>query len=441
MSATWSMLCDGPELAIDAAAHAERTDLHLQYQVDDDLPKRAFSLLEQGNPVAIAWGEATPTPETLLQLADAAVASSCRVPIALLAADAGRRGLARDLGLPAVADIGPLITACKILDLPAERPWFASTHPLTPADRARMGQTLGRKSSGVWMRVDGGLLGHAQHDDQAIPIGTPHDTALACAALRYSEATTRARVLKVSDVDPEAIREVILGPPRALSDPASKAALRPYDVPLPLEEFCVTPSRAASEASRIGFPVRIALASPDLRVWDHPELVVHNIENAAGSREAFRQILALAASQSENARLLGVTVSAQNVATALLNVRMTPCGHGVHTTIAFADSHGRAADDRTETILPTTVQGLENAVNRLTGASLLLNGNAKERRRALSQLGDVLLRLAAFVHEWRHEITSVEVNPLARLVDGEFEIREACVVVGDAFSKSLQASG
>jgi hypothetical protein len=51
------------------------------------------------------------------------------------------------------------------------------------------------------------------------------------------------------------------------------------------------------------------------------------------------------------------------------------------------------------------------------------------------------MRLAAFVHQWRGEIEAVEVNPLAILVGGELEIREACVTVGDAFSRSLNASG
>jgi hypothetical protein len=59
----------------------------------------------------------------------------------------------------------------------------------------------------------------------------------------------------------------------------------------------------------------------------------------------------------------------------------------------------------------------------------------------VNAIGDVLMRLAAFVHQWRREIESVEVNPLASLVGGQLEVREACVTVGDAFSRSLNASG
>ncbi|MGB8332503.1 MAG: hypothetical protein WCE62_20430, partial [Polyangiales bacterium] len=77
----------------------------------------------------------------------------------------------------------------------------------------------------------------------------------------------------------------------------------------------------------------------------------------------------------------------------------------------------------------------------LQGSSLLLAGAAQERAEAVSAIGDVLMRLAAFVHQWRAEIESVEVNPLAILVGGQLEVREACVTVGDAFSRSLNASG
>ncbi|MBW2547490.1 MAG: hypothetical protein JRE82_09720 [Deltaproteobacteria bacterium] len=109
--------------------------------------------------------------------------------------------------------------------------------------------------------------------------------------------------------------------------------------------------------------------------------------------------------------------------------------------IGFADPHGRASGDTTQTVLPATAKALERVLLRLRGSSLLLQGTTPERSQAVSAIGDVLMRLAAFVHQWRGEIEAVEVNPLAILVGGELEVREACVTVGDAFSRSLNASG
>jgi hypothetical protein len=92
-------------------------------------------------------------------------------------------------------------------------------------------------------------------------------------------------------------------------------------------------------------------------------------------------------------------------------------------------------------VLPASAKALERVLLRLNGSSLLLAGTPKERSAAVTAIGDVLMRLAAFAHQWRDEIESVEVNPLAILVGGELELREACVTVGDAFSRSLNASG
>jgi hypothetical protein len=289
------------------------------------------------------------------------------------------------------------------------------------------------------VRIDDGLIAHESESGSSRPIGFPADVATALRAMRASHETSRPKVPVVQGVEEDLVLETILGPRRALSDPASKSALSPYDVPLPVEELCATPSRTASEAARIGFPVRVALASPDLRLWDHPDLVAE-VFSAAQAREAYRQIMALAKSRSAEARLLGVTVSAATMARTLLRVSMEPLPSGpVLAEIGFADPHGRAAGDATRTVLPATGRGLERVLLRLRGSALLLEGNAQERRQAVNAIGDVLMRLAAFVHQWREQIERIEVNPLAILVGGELEIRQACVTVGDAFSRSLHA--
>jgi hypothetical protein len=241
-------------------------------------------------------------------------------------------------------------------------------------------------------------------------------------------------------VDDRAVLDVLFGPPRALSDPASKAALQPYGLPLPLEELCSSPSRAAAEAARIGFPVRIALASPDLRIWDHPDLAVDTVDNAARVREVFRQIMSMASERRPDARLLGVSVSATRSPLALLGLRAEPLDAGwVLTEIGFADAHGLASRDRTRTVLPASTERLDRTLSRLRGSSLVLEGTPAQRRAVLEAIGDALLRLSAFVDHHRDEIVAVEIRPLAVLVGGGVEVREACVTVGDSFLRTLDA--
>jgi len=70
-------------------------------------------------------------------------------------------------------------------------------------------------------------------------------------------------------------------------------------------------------------------------------------------------------------------------------------------------------------------------------AQPVLAGTPARRREVLDALGDALLRLAAFVDRHRDELVSVEIRPLAILIGGGVEIREACVTVGDRFLRSL----
>lgn len=438
MPKAWSIFCDCAELAVDVSRDAERIAVSIVPVVHDDPCAAAAESVRRGDLAAVAV-EGAIEPDALVELSAEARSHKVKVPVAVIASQ--RLGLAHDLGLPAVHDTGALMAVAALLNSSAERPWAATTQGLPSVDRTRLGDSVDPRKDGRFERVDHGLIAHVRGDD-AQPIGTARDVAAALTALRAAHDASRPKVPVVKGVEEEAVLEVILGPARALSDPASKAALAPYDVPLPLEELCATPSRAASEAARIGFPVRMGLASPDLRLWDHSDLIVAEVHSAAQARDVFRQLTALARHKSEQARLLGVTVGAATVARALLQVRLTPLASGpVLAEIGFADPHGRAASDTTTTVLPATPAALERVLQRLRGSELLLEATGKERDRAVRAIGDVLMRLAAFCHQWRTQIESVEVNPLAILLSGELEIRQARVTVGDAFSRSLQKLG
>jgi hypothetical protein len=438
MPKAWSIFCDCPELAVDVARDAERIGLSVEPEVHPRPWEQVIAILSGGGRAALAVEDALGA-NTVVRLSEAMRDRKQKIPVAVIGPQP--LGLLHDLGLPAVHETGPLTAVAALLELKTERPWAATTKELPAVDRVRLGESVSHRSDGRFIRIDHGLIAHEGDGTEIRPIGAPRDVATALRAMRASQDPSRAKVPVVQGVEAEAVLEVILGPKRALSDPASKAALGPYDVPLPVEELCATPSRTASEAARIGFPVRVALASPDLRLWDHPDLAAE-VFSAGQARDAFRQILAVAKTRSEDARLLGVTVSASTMARTMLRVRMEPLASGpVLAEIGFADPHGRASGDMTQTVLPATGKALERVLLRLQGSSLLLAGTPQERTDSVNAIGDVLMRLAAFVHQWRREIESVEVNPLAILVGGQLEVREACVTVGDAFSRSLNASG
>ncbi len=151
-------------------------------------------------------------------------------------------------------------------------------------------------------------------------------------------------------------------------------------------------------------------------------------------------MMAMASERQPDARLLGVVVTATTSAQALLRVIAEPLPEGsVLAEIGFADPHGRASGDRTYTVLPAGPEAIDRVLGRLAGSELLLGGGAAQRRASVSAIADVLLRLAAFVDDHHREVERVELNPLALLVGGAVEVREACVLVGDAFLRSLEA--
>jgi len=257
-------------------------------------------------------------------------------------------------------------------------------------------------------------VGWRATDDGAVhPLGPATALRAALAAVTRANPDPWARCPPIPGLDPAHVDDVLLGPPRKLSDPASKAALSPYGLPLPEEELCASPSRAAAEAGRLGFPVRLSLASPDLRVWDHPDLVFERVDTAARARDGFHQLIALARGRAPEARILGVTVATATQVRARLRVDARSLGEGrVLARLGFADPHGLAADDATTTVLPATADQVRRVLRRLAGASLLLDGGGDP---LVQEVTDVLVRLAAFVDDRRDEVEGGEIRPLAVL--------------------------
>lgn len=350
-------------------------------------------------------------------------------------------GLAGDLGLVCVHDVAPACAALALLGAEVERPWGANTRKLSSADQVRLERWLGSAE-----RTAGRLLSEPPHGvafqrgEQGELAKLGHGLAVAYAlralqaAAPCSDAIARAPV----PGDLSATRDVLFGPPRLLSDPASKAALAPFGLPMPQEELCSSPSRAAAEAARIGFPVRISLASPDLRVWDHPELTVDGVDNAARVRDVYRQLTQAASELAPSARVLGVIVTATTLARALIRVsaRAAPHGH-VLLRVGFSDPHGAVTKDAILTALPASRNALERALSRLLGQALLLGERSPEREQTLELLTQLFASAAAFVDVHRNEVERLELHPLALLVGGGAEVREAAIEVTDAFLREL----
>jgi acetyltransferase len=446
---SWAIVCESSDLAAQCLAYAQLIQLAIEPIVDDKPTEAALRLIASGRAAAVAYLNA-PGLDELVELAHGARQRSERVALAFPTAAPEQRSLldvAGELGLCAVIELEPLCGLIALLRANALDAVSATARALNPADRARVQAALhtdgARESRGQLINLDALQLGYRASSDAApVRLGEASDVRDALFALHRLELHQREIETSV-EVDARAVQDVIFGPRRALSDPASKSALAPYGIPLPIEELCGSASRAAAEATRIGYPVRISLASPDLRIWDHPDLSVDMVDNAARVRDTFRQLLAAAEARfaahrpARNGRILGVLVSATSEPIALLGIHATALAHRrVAIRLGFADPHGRAARDETATLLPADQPSIERALKRLAGAPLLLDTTPAQRKLRVDNIADLLQRVAAFVNDRREEISSVELRPLAVLMDGSVEVREACVAVSDFFERS-----
>jgi hypothetical protein len=429
--------CETTELVLEASALATRLALAIRPELSAD-PLDAAAHAAQRTGLACALCLRPPEPAQLVHALDVCSPKGRLVLAALAEQQAPVRGLAADLGIVCVDDVEPALSAIALLAAGLPGGARAQAKKLASSDRARLERVLSERAP-VRLASHGPANVSAELGERqpALALGGARAAAQALSALAASEPQGEA-TLEVDTQAAALAREVLFGPPRLLSDPASKLALGPFGLPLPQEELCTSPSRASSEAGRIGFPVRISLASPDLRVWDHPDLSVDGVDNAARVRDVYRQLMNMAEQRAAGSRVLGVTVTATTLARALVRISVRPLPAGrVALRVGFADPHGAVSRDAILTVMPASERSLERALARLTGRKLILGERGKEREAQLKTLYDLCVRTATFAHAFRTEVLRVELHPVALLVGGGAEVREAAIEVTDSFLREL----
>lgn len=416
-----AIFTDDTDLAVELA----RVAAQLQMSIAPECVTDPWSCASQGSILTLA----APTTSQLLEAARAFRQASRPPLVGWIAQDGdAMRGLAQDLGLIELDETRPFLAALAMLETPGVTPWTAQSRGLSRAARARLeraGWTVERGGGRLSM-LDDGIIAWQLDTNAARRLGEAVDVANAGRAHRSAASGALPGTASVDGVDATKVREVLFGPRRVLSDPASKAALAPYGMGLPFEELCTSPSRAAMEATRIGYPVKVSVASPDLRIWDHPDLVVPSALNAAAVREAFRVLMTMATERDPAARLLGVHVTADAAASALLHVDVRPALDDWAIATIARDAHSQA----TVVALPTTTERIRRALQRARITTL-------KDRTSLDALADALNRICAFVVDHRDAVVAVRIDPLGVLVGGGTECRETAVTIGDVFERSL----
>lgn len=440
----WNVWCRSAEFMVEVSNRCEVLGVPVVCHLFTHTDRRDFfrsDIIQQGR-LAVVF-EVAPSLDWVVRFGEKVTGG-----VLCVTQNKGREDLwhhvARDMGICAVEEVGPLVAAMALVHAGACRCWSASKRALGRSTQLRMGSVRGETSRGAWVPGDGGMVSWV-HGGQPQPIGEPRDANAAARALQdASHGRGRGdpgplqRSLRKGYA--QRAMDVLLGPARALSDPASRAALHPFGFSFLSHALCTSPSRAAMEATGLGFPVRVTLTSPDLRVWDHPELSVDLVDSASRVREVFRQLHGLGRVTHPTARTLGVTVSVATMSVCLLGLVARPLGTGQSLIeMGFADSHGKATGDRTVGLFPSTPEGLERQLARLAGHNVLPR-DKDGTPSALLALLDLGNRLALFLQEMGPAVDRVRMEPVAVLLDGSLEVREVSVSVTDHFSQQVSQS-
>lgn len=194
-----------------------------------------------------------------------------------------------------------------------------------------------------------------------------------------------------------------------LDEPASKAVLAAFGLPVPRGEV-VAPAEAAAAAGRIGFPVVLKAVSAEL---------AHKTE-AGAVRLGLGTPEAVSAAEADLARLssrLLVEAMQDDVVVELIVGVTREEPFGPTLTIGAGGVLVELFDDAVTLLLPASREDVERALGRLK-VSRLLDGYRGKPAGDRAAAVDAILAVARYAEAEAHRLVELDVNPLLVLPEG-----------------------
>ncbi|MBM3486742.1 MAG: acetate--CoA ligase family protein [Alphaproteobacteria bacterium] len=219
---------------------------------------------------------------------------------------------------------------------------------------------------------------------------------------------------------PPSVPAGALAPARgAAGEQAALAVLASAGIPVVPHAAAESAEDAAAAAARIGFPVALKLASPDIAHKSDIGGVALGLRSAAEVEEAFAAVMARAKKAAPGARLDGVTIArmVSGGVETIMGVNRDPVlgplvmfGMGGIFVEVFRDVAFRVA--------PFGIDEAHAMIREIKGFPLL--DGARGRPKAdVDALANALARLSAYAAANADALQSVDVNPFIVLPNGE----------------------
>jgi acetyltransferase len=205
----------------------------------------------------------------------------------------------------------------------------------------------------------------------------------------------------------------------SIGDAEARSILKAYDLRIPESELAESPEEAVRIAGRIGYPVVLKIASPDILHKTDIGGVKVDLENAEDVRDAFELMTYRAQRYLPEARLWGCLV--QEMAPSgglevLVGMNRDP-QFGPLVTFGLGGIYVETLKDVTFRVAPFSKQEARQMLDEIRAHALLdgVRGNPPVDKEAIV---NTLLRIGQLVLDFP-QITELDINPLIVYAQGE----------------------
>jgi len=225
---------------------------------------------------------------------------------------------------------------------------------------------------------------------------------------------------EVDQLSPKKVFDLVRSENRlTIGDAESREILQAYGLRIPNSEIAETPEMAATIAGKIGYPVVLKIASPDILHKTDIGGVKVGLQNASDIRDAFELMVYRAQRYIPDARIWGCLV--QEMAPSgglevLVGMNRDP-QFGPLITFGLGGIYVETLRDVTFSVAPLSRQEAEEMLAQVR-AHALLDGVRGQPPMDKAAIVDTLLRVSQLVQDFP-EIIEMDINPLMVYHQGE----------------------
>jgi acetyltransferase len=199
---------------------------------------------------------------------------------------------------------------------------------------------------------------------------------------------------------------------RALSETESKRVLAAYGIDVPAEALARDPEAAAEAAEKIGFPVVVKIASPDILHKTEVDGIRLSLESREAVRDAAAAVLESAARHRPDARLDGVSVQQMVFSGVELVVGVKRDSQfGPLVAVGLGGVMVELLGDTVVRLAPVSMTEARMMLAALKGARLL-SGYRGSAAVDIESVADLICRVSELADDLRDSISEIDVNPV-----------------------------